>query len=788
MKSAYPSSQSFFDASSDSICSTDVEKCRTSSSFSSLSDLFGRNSSGNRSELISNVRTPVFAPAEVTFPSRKNRPECEDHRVAGKVSLWHEWGSGECPGEESSGLLSDKFKSQSSELFRASSSNLFPNLGTANVCIVPEEFTFPERRKRADESWREQRGFRRDWAPTVENNVRESTAMADSFGQKLADETSRSKPPSDFIGSQRGEFPERRKRNENSFWKDYSSCGVSVPTGSVDCTTSASGSASRVNSLSEFYSKSPTCKCSSLFSSNIGTTNVNSEEVVFPSRKTNPDRNAWRDWSNTGYADWAEDEDSEGEAKEGHASRTFGRSSPTTSYREKSSYFPRVPSTLAEQSSGPADAIVNSSGLQQAGLECRAEEGGAEKIQLEKASGEEYREKVATQEANEDFYLQGSYNRSNSRRDLHDQRSSRQKLHDFPPPLGFLGRQGSLRVPHHLPWVQLQPVRSEGRFILQEVKVNQPVVFEPIREQGRLVLQLIRQDDVCEEKDTRSGDQQPLEAVGGKHAAMADDELDATDRELVKDKMKKANKCPKIHPEPCLPPPNEASHVTSKQAGDHLQTASRVEQNPGIWQESTKEGSVSKPDQGLQNWTLVENQSAPPSEEGKEILALFLRESGLSRQESPVSNASPMKLREKDSHGLDKSGSYCNSRNETLKESSLLHQQILPQSPSIRSFALSETGRAEGEKDDESSERWRSREYIDPRPPFLFSSQAFDGGLSLKATPHFLQWSLKTRTEVLGDSDVRLVNYTPIAASFLCADGVGKRHHEKSFWEQPCVS
>ncbi|KAL2636324.1 hypothetical protein R1flu_007803 [Riccia fluitans] len=67
------------------------------------------------------------------------------------------------------------------------------------------------------------------------------------------------------------------------------------------------------------------------------------------------------------------------------------KSSPTTSYREKSSYFPTVPSTLAGQSSGPADVIVNSSGLQQAGLECRAEEGGAEKIQLEKASGEEYR-------------------------------------------------------------------------------------------------------------------------------------------------------------------------------------------------------------------------------------------------------------------------------------------------------------------------------------------------------------------------------------------------------------
>ncbi|KAL2632246.1 hypothetical protein R1flu_016932 [Riccia fluitans] len=201
-------------------------------------------------------------------------------------------------------------KSQSSELFRASSSNLFPNLGSANVCTVPEEFTFPESRKRADESWREQRGFRRDWAPTVENNVRESTTMADSFGKKLADETSSSKLPS--------------------------FCTVAFLYPPCLCTTSASGSASRVNSLSEFYCKSPTGKC---------------------------------------------------------------KSSPTTS-------------------SGPADAIpknVNSSGLQQAGLECRAEEGGAEKIQLEKASGEEYREKVATQEANEDFYLQGSYNRSNSR-------------------------------------------------------------------------------------------------------------------------------------------------------------------------------------------------------------------------------------------------------------------------------------------------------------------------------------------------------------------------------------
>ncbi|KAL3679662.1 hypothetical protein R1sor_022618 [Riccia sorocarpa] len=731
MKSAYPSSQSFFDASSDSIRTTDVEKCRTSSSFSSLSDLFGRKSKG-RSELFSNVRTPVFVPAEVTFPSRKNRPECEEHRLAEKVSLWHEWGSGECPGEESSGLLSDMFKSPSPELFRASSSNLFPSLGsTANVNVAPQEFTFPERRKRVDESWREQRGFREDWVFTAEeDNVRETTP-------EVRNEPSRSKPLSLFtnLGSS-NQQPESPKRN----WKDYSNCGE--PTLSTECSTSGSSSSSSsgVHSL-----------------------------------KKNPERNAWRDWSNTGYADWAEeDDDSEGDSS--RADEMQGLSKDRR--MEKPSYFSRAASPCGGRS---AELRVD--------VDCREEE--AERIQFVKKSGDVYKEKSGTREDTEDSV--GSSRNSSSRRDSHEQRSSRQKAHEFPPPLGFLGRQGSLRVPHHLPWVQLQPVRSEGRFILQEVKVTQPVVFEPIREQGRLVLNLIRQDDACEaEMDLRSSADKPLEAEG-KHPAMADDELDAAERVLVNEKIKKASKCPKIYPEPYPPLPNEMLFQgTSKQAGDELQNPCSSEQKAGDGQKSVTEGrilpslddsgdcsTVSRPGQGSHNWILAENQSVFSSDEEKGPQALLVRESGVSYQTPPLCKAPPVKVIEGASKGLETSGVH-NLNSPKAIESSLLLQQKLPRNPSIRSFTVSE---------DESKERWRLKEeYLDPRPPFISSGQGFDGGLSFKAHSHFLQWSLRTRSDVSGDSDVRLVNYPPITASFLCADGVGKRHHEKRFWEQPCVS
>ncbi|KAG6547155.1 hypothetical protein Mapa_011407 [Marchantia paleacea] len=886
MKSAYPSSQSFFDASSDSIRAIDVEKCRTSSSFSSLSDLFARNPNG-KSGLFSNVRTPVFVPTEVTFPSRKNR-ECEDRATTEKVSIWHEWGSGECPGEESSGLLADKSMSSGSELYSPTSSNLFPNLGSANATVVPEEFTFPERRKREDESWRERRGIRQDWIPslpTAGNNVRESTAMISSVADFFAKNNAKasnllsSSKPSLFsnLGAPMGsqpEFPARRKRDENPFWKDYSGGVDSTPS---ECTTSGSSTCG-VNSLSGLYSKSPsTSNCSSLFS-NLGTALVNSEEVVFPSRKKNPDRNAWRDWRNTGYSDWAQDDSDDeisqtkaGPQKEASAEKARSLARPSLSAVSRRNNSDSEAGIVAKESSTPNLARSGLDALHPIGAEvlrssrfspadsrlsgkmdceCQAVESAAligegdvciaertnpssDRLGFSESAEKVPREKYVTEELDDDeddVHLEERYR--SCRRDLHEQRISRQKVHSFPPPLGFLGRQGSLRVPHHLPWVQLQPVRTEGRFMLQEVKVTQPVVFEPIREQGRLVLQLIRQDDksdstereaqgseiVRDDSNTWVKDETAAADEGLKVEAKRekDEEPEAVIKELLVKNCpsRKVNKCPKIYPEGCLPTTHsEVSVVAPELAMDEGLEAISAEQKSVDSQESSqawrtkralndlKCGRLEFPrasliDPGRQDRFLIQSLSAFACEKGvdaglnEEKPSLFRREAEAPSQRAPLWN-SPSKLREFDNLAPYKSAfRSCNPRTAATLECGSPFAPPLHRSRSIRNTNLSDYGRVEGEKEEATKDLWRGRddEGCDPRPPFGSSGQGYDGALGLQTTSHFLQWSLKKRHETPGDPDARLANYGQVAASFSCADNLGKRHHEKSFWEQPCVS
>ncbi|OAE33389.1 hypothetical protein AXG93_2852s1080 [Marchantia polymorpha subsp. ruderalis] len=838
MKSAYPSSHSFFDAS-----------------------------------------TPVFVPSEVTFPPRKIR-ECEDRATTEKVSLWHEWGSGECPGEESSGLLADKSMTAGSELYSSLSSNLFPNLGSANAMVVPEEFTFPERRKREDESWRERRGFRPDWIPslpTVENNVRESTAMISSVADFFAKNNAKasnllsSSKPSLFsnLGTPMGsqpEFPARRKRDENPFWKDYSSGADSTPS---ECTTSGS-STSGVNSLSGLYSTSPsTGNCSSLFS-NLGTALVNSEEVVFPSRKKNPDRNAWRDWCNTGYSDWAQDDSddemaqSKGAAhKEASAETARSLARPSLSAVSRRSNSASEAGMAAKEFSTPNLARSGPDALHPIGaeaprssarfslaesrlsgktdVECQAVEAAAligegdarnassDRLGHSESAEKVRREKCVTEELEDDeddVHLEERYR--TCRRDLHEQRISRQKVHSFPPPLGFLGRQGSLRVPHHLPWVQLQPVRTEGRFMLQEVKVTQPVVFEPIREQGRLVLQLIRQDDKSDstEREAQGGEIVRDDSSTGvlDETAAADEALKgeetrekdadpeaAAGRELpVKNcSSRKVNKCPKIYPEGCLPTaPTDARAAAPKLAMDASAEQKSVDSQESSQAWRTKRAlndlkcgrlefpRASPMDPGRSDRFLMQSLAASACEKGAEAgsheekPSLFRREVEAPSPRAPLWNA-PSKLREFDHPAPYKSAfRSCNPRAAATSECGSPFAPPLHRSRSIRNTNLSDYGRVDGEKDEASKDRWRARddEGCDARPPLGSSGQGYDGALGLQTTSHFLQWSQKKRHEAPGDPEARLANYAQVAASFSCADNVGKRHHEKSFWEQPCVS
>ncbi|EFJ32677.1 hypothetical protein SELMODRAFT_407707 [Selaginella moellendorffii] len=65
----------------------------------------------------------------------------------------------------------------------------------------------------------------------------------------------------------------------------------------------------------------------------------------------------------------------------------------------------------------------------------------------------------------------------------------------FPPPLPSLARKGPSQFPCQMPLVALHPIRSHGRFVLQELKVPKQLMFRPIRTKGRLILQLKYDED-----------------------------------------------------------------------------------------------------------------------------------------------------------------------------------------------------------------------------------------------------------------------------------------------------
>ncbi|KAI3518820.1 hypothetical protein L1887_07638 [Cichorium endivia] len=72
---------------------------------------------------------------------------------------------------------------------------------------------------------------------------------------------------------------------------------------------------------------------------------------------------------------------------------------------------------------------------------------------------------------------------------------SRFKGMEFPPPISSIGMGGK-------PWVYLESYRSNGRFILKEVKIPTQELLHACREDGRLKLQFIQSDgEALDEED-----------------------------------------------------------------------------------------------------------------------------------------------------------------------------------------------------------------------------------------------------------------------------------------------
>ncbi|KAL4578201.1 hypothetical protein LXL04_014321 [Taraxacum kok-saghyz] len=68
-----------------------------------------------------------------------------------------------------------------------------------------------------------------------------------------------------------------------------------------------------------------------------------------------------------------------------------------------------------------------------------------------------------------------------------ESKRSRIKGMEFPPPISSIGTSGK-------PWVYLESYRSNGRFILREVKIPTQELLHACREDGRLKLQFIQSD------------------------------------------------------------------------------------------------------------------------------------------------------------------------------------------------------------------------------------------------------------------------------------------------------
>ncbi|KAK7402056.1 hypothetical protein VNO78_14017 [Psophocarpus tetragonolobus] len=76
----------------------------------------------------------------------------------------------------------------------------------------------------------------------------------------------------------------------------------------------------------------------------------------------------------------------------------------------------------------------------------------------------------------------------------------RSRVSEYPPPISSIGRSGK-------PWVCFKSYRSDGRFVLEEIRIPTHEFLHACREDGRLKLHFVHpQDEPIEEEDEDDGD------------------------------------------------------------------------------------------------------------------------------------------------------------------------------------------------------------------------------------------------------------------------------------------
>ena len=84
-------------------------------------------------------------------------------------------------------------------------------------------------------------------------------------------------------------------------------------------------------------------------------------------------------------------------------------------------------------------------------------------------------------------------------------RRSRVSGGGYPPPISCIGRSGK-------PWVCFRSFRSNGRFVLKEIRIPSQEFLHAYREDGRLKLHFVQPDDEClEEEEEEDGDGDDIE-------------------------------------------------------------------------------------------------------------------------------------------------------------------------------------------------------------------------------------------------------------------------------------
>ncbi|KAK7335627.1 hypothetical protein VNO80_27569 [Phaseolus coccineus] len=103
------------------------------------------------------------------------------------------------------------------------------------------------------------------------------------------------------------------------------------------------------------------------------------------------------------------------------------------------------------------------------------------------------------------------------------------RVSEYPPPISSIGRSGK-------PWVCFKSYRSEGRFVLEEIRIPTHEFLHACREDGRLKLNFVHSDDELSEEEEEDADVESIDEEEEENIGEENDEC-VTDHENEQKEM-----------------------------------------------------------------------------------------------------------------------------------------------------------------------------------------------------------------------------------------------------------